>query len=415
MDVVSSEAPISFVARPAYFATSSPDSTLVVFSISLPNRGLTFQRDGALFRAQYEVNLILKQGVKEIQRVDAVDTVRVATLKETRRTDESIVFRRVIRIPPGPYKVTYTVRDEIGAREATCEGFAGVPRVDSLSFSRPLVVYSALPRSHLTQAPQYLAAPRASLVFGVDGIIPVYIESYGARITTPVVLSLQNAAGATVWRDTEWVAKRRDLAAGVIGIPLSRADVGVYTIVASRVGAEDRDTLKTSVFIGFGPDLPVISFREMVSYLKYFTTPDRIRALKDAPAEQRGVVWNSFLHETDPIPETPQNEALQEYFRRIRDANSIFSADANQGWLSDRGSVYVALGEPDASYEQEGYWRGVSMSPSMTPRMRLLTWEYRDLQSSIIFYDETGSGQWRMLPTSESNFRTLIARRMHKD
>jgi GWxTD domain-containing protein len=152
-----------------------------------------------------------------------------------------------------------------------------------------------------------------------------------------------------------------------------------------------------------------VSFDDMVSYLRYFAASSRLQELESATGAQRAAAWRAFVQATDPDPQTPQNEALQDYFRRIRDANILFRTDGSEGWLSDRGEVYVALGEPDDHYEREGRWAGYS--PTMTSRARFLIWEYRDLQASIIFYDETGGGQWRFVPSSESTFRTLVARR----
>jgi GWxTD domain-containing protein len=409
MGIIGSPPPISFVANPAYFASQSVDTTLMVLSISLPNRGLTFQHDGPMFRAEYEVDLVVRHDSADVQRMSAIDTVRVATLKETNRTDESVIFRRVVRVPPGIYTVSYHVRDILGQREDAAQGIAVAPRFGGTSVSQPLVVYEATPRKQLADIPQFLPAPRAAATFGTDANIPVYLEAYGTQITTPVGLTMRDQKGNIVWRDTAWLAQRHGLASGVVNIPLAQADIGVFSLTVSRPGGTPGDSARTSVFVGFGPDLPVVSFDDMVSYLRYFAASSRLQELESASGAQRAAAWRAFVQATDPDPQTPQNEALQDYFRRIRDANVLFRTDGTEGWLSDRGEVYVALGEPDDHYEREGRWAGYS--PTLTSRARFLIWEYRDLQASIIFYDETGSGQWRFVPSSENTFRTLVARR----
>jgi len=412
MGIVSSAPPISFVAQPAFFATPSPDTTLAVLSISLPNRGITFQHDGPMFRAEYSVDLIVKHDGAEVRHITTTDTVRVATLKETNRTDESVIFRQAVRVPPGMYTIAYDVHDVIGNREAAVDGATTVPRFAGAALSAPTVVYEGTARKKLSDIPQYLPAPRSAVVFGADASIPVYIEAYGTQITTPLAVSLRDPKGVVVWHDTAWLAQRTGLASGIVSIPLAHADIGVFTIVATHQGANRVDTTQAPIFIGFGPDLPVVTFEDMVSYLRFFASNSKLRSLENAKAETRGSVWSTFLHSTDPIPETPQNEALQDYFRRIRDANVAFRTDGPDGWLSDRGSVFVALGEPDATQEREGYWSGYS--PTMSARTRFQIWEYRDLQTSIIFYDETGGGQWKFIPSSESNFRSQLARRIRR-
>ncbi|MGH7490622.1 MAG: hypothetical protein ACREMY_34165, partial [bacterium] len=44
--LLAAPAPVSFVGRIADFASASPDTTLVLASISIPNHALTFSREG---------------------------------------------------------------------------------------------------------------------------------------------------------------------------------------------------------------------------------------------------------------------------------------------------------------------------------------------------------------------------------
>jgi GWxTD domain-containing protein len=253
------------------------------------------------------------------------------------------------------------------------------------------------------------------MTFGVDMSVPVYIEAYGAKLTTPIFLSLVDKAGYSVWHDTTWVAQRKDLAAGVVDVPLTRTDAGIYTIVATRTDGSRRDTVRTPIFIGFGPDLPLVTYEQMIKYLRYFASSDRLQLLRDAAPENRGKAWGEFLHASDPVPETSQNEALLNYFTRIREANHIYRAEAAEGWLSDRGSVYVALGMPDGIYDQNGRWLTPNAVPiATTGGPRYIIWEYQDLQARIVFYDETGGGLWRMVPSSMSNFWLLVSRRARR-
>jgi GWxTD domain-containing protein len=130
-------------------------------------------------------------------------------------------------------------------------------------------------------------------------------------------------------------------------------------------------------------------------------------ALRNAPPERRATVWAEFLRATDPIPETPINEDMQAYFGRIQLANSEFRMDRNPGWLSDRGIVFVALGEPDQIVE-----RNVNQTISTTQMgntARIQIWQYRNYNSQLIFYEETG--KWRLTRPSETEFLALNARR----
>ena len=66
MGLIATGTPLSFVGKIAYFATSSPDSTMVLASVSIPNRALSFVREGDSYRAPYEVHVILTQGTTPV-------------------------------------------------------------------------------------------------------------------------------------------------------------------------------------------------------------------------------------------------------------------------------------------------------------------------------------------------------------
>ena len=79
-------------------------------------------------------------------------------------------------------------------------------------------------------------------------------------------------------------------------------------------------------------------------------------------------VWAAFWKETDPNPATIENEALVDYFERIQTANRQFKEPGEPGWLTDRGKVFITLGEPDQITGQNG--RG------LTPSGRSQYWAY---------------------------------------
>ena len=120
-------------------------------------------------------------------------------------------------------------------------------------------------------------------------------------------------------------------------------------------------------------------------------------------------MWAEFLRITDPIPETATNEDMQAYFGRIQLANAQFRMDRNPGWLSDRGMVFVALGEPDQIFERNVNQALTTTQMSSTTRLQI--WQYRQYNSQLVFYEETG--RWRLTRPSETEFFALSARRQH--
>src|SRR6478672_12818809 len=162
--LIAAPAPVPFVGKISAFASASPETTLVLVSLSLPNKALTFTREGDRYRAPYEVKLTLNRGSVEAAKVDAMEIVRVGSFREINRTDESIIFQHYFHVAPGDYTMSAMVRDVGGSRSATQETALSVPALRSGKLSTPLLVYEASGRMTLDSAPSLLASPRSSAV-----------------------------------------------------------------------------------------------------------------------------------------------------------------------------------------------------------------------------------------------------------
>jgi GWxTD domain-containing protein len=409
MGLIATGSPLSYVGKIAYFATATPDTTMMLAGISIPNRMLSFVRDGDTYRAPYEVRLRLTRGPDEIKTVETLEIVRVASFKEVNRTDESVIYQTYFSVPPGDYTISFMVRDVASNRSAMQEGAVTVPRMMPGALSTPVLVYEATQRSVLAATPRILTSPRSSAVFGQDSTVSVYLEAYGAQTTLPVDFVVQNDRGVVTWRDTTVLQRSGGLLAGTVTIPISRVGIGIANVTFTRLDATD--TVRTPVFVSFGNEIPLLSYEDLLNQLRYYVSPDRLRALRDTPAEQRGRAWAAFLKSSDPAPATPEHEGLQTYFSRLQQAGLRFRDDGGGrgGWLSDRARVYVVLGEPDQLYEQTTNGP-ISRTSIATQRGRLQFWEYSQYRVRLIFYDETGSGRWRMTPASETEFQNINAR-----
>ncbi len=409
MGLIATGSPLAYVGKIAYFATPLADTTMMLASVSIPNRMLSFVRDGETYRAPYEVRVRVARGPAEIRSVESLEIVRVASFKEVNRTDESVIFQNYFRLPPGDYTVSFMVRDISSNRSATQEGAITVPRLSPGALSTPLLVYEANRRSTLDSVPKLLASPRSSAVFGQDSTVSVYLEAYGQQNSLPVNFVVQNDRGTVTMRDTAILQRSGGLLSGAVAIPISRVGIGIANVTFTRGDATD--TVRTPVFVSFGNDIPLLSFDELLNQLRYYVSPERVRALRDTPVDQRGQAWAAFLRSSDPSPTTPEHEGLSTYFSRLELAALRFRDDgpsARGGWLSDRARVYVTLGEPDQLYEQNT--NSAISRTSISQRGRLQYWEYGQYRVRLVFYDDTGSGRWRMTPASETEFQNINAR-----
>lgn len=393
--------PLPFVGRVVYFASSTPDTTHALVALSLANSALSFTREADdRFRASYSVAISVRRGTEVVARAETTEEVVVGAFRETTRSDETLIFQQVIDVGPGEYELVVALRDEGSQRNGQEQAPMRVPRLDQGSFTAPLPVVEVTPRTTRDSLPILIVSPRATVVFGRDSVLPVYIEQYDTT-RAPVRLEVRNERGRVLWSDTLALPVRGSVASRVVEIPVARLGIGVAHLAVTRDGAQSSAT--AGVFVGFGDELPVATFDNMLTYLRFFASPFRLDRMRSAPEEQRPEEWARFVRETDSQPETPAHEDLRDYFARLIRANTRFRDESSVGWLSDRGKVFITLGDPDQVLEPQ---------TQDFQRTRQQVWEYRNLNLQLIFYDQTGTGRWRLTPASNTRFETEHRRRL---
>ena len=404
MGLIAHGAPLPVTGRLSYMAGPSADTTFAILTLALSNRALTFTHSGEDYRATYTVDLDVRRGgdtaAAPAAHHEAQEAVRVPTFRETTRTDESVLFQQVMRLAPGAYRLVLRLHDGGSERVVEDTTMVAVPRLGAGTLASPLPYYEAVVRTTLAAVPRVLVTPRATVTFGHDSIMPLYLEAYGSG-PTPVVAAARGEGGEVLWRDTLTLQPRDgQLSSGVLNVPVAFLGIGASTLAVSRPGSSD--TMRTPLFVSFGDDLPAATFEDMLSYLRFFTTPARLDALRKAPVADRPRAWRAFLAATDPDPDEPGNQALQQYFTRMQVANQRYRDEAGPGWLSDRGMVYSAFGDPDQVYE--------SGPGTVGQRNRFQIWLYRDRAVQLEFRDLNGFDRWELTPQAEGQFYGALRR-----
>jgi GWxTD domain-containing protein len=401
MGLIARGLPFPLIGRAAVFAGPTQDSVHVVLALAFSSSSLSFNREADnRFRANYVVSLAVDGPDTRVKSTEATEAVVVSTYRETARTDENIIFQEILDLAPGRYTLTIGVRDVGSQRSAQEQVELVVPALGAAGLSSVVPVNEVRPRATRGTVPFLLTRPRATVVFGRDSVIPVYLESYDASDRTLQMLA-RNESGRVLWSQPVAVDAHEGLASGVVEVPVGRLGIGVSQLSFVRDGSAD--TSSTYVFVGFGDDLPVARFEDMLQFLRYFATNARLTALRNAAEEDRPTAWATFLRETDSIPSTAVHEDLLNYFTRLTRANGRFREEGMPGWMSDRGKVFVVLGEPDQIFE-----------PSITDfsRGRQQLWDYSERGIQLTFYDQDGTGRWRLTQTSEVRFENEFRRQL---
>lgn len=385
--------PLPFVGTLA-FAAGPADSVIAVIGLSLENRALAFQREGNTFVARYRVSLSLQRQDAPSVDLTREEIVRVAGFQETLRSDESILFQQVLRLLPGTYKVSVTVRDVGSTSESRATQEYTAPSFGKGSFSAPILAYQATGRGSLADPLSLVLNPRGAVGYGSDTLL-AYIEGYGFDRPTTVPFQVFDEQDHAIYTDSLRFRGERPVESQVVRLSPDSVSLGELRLVIGS-GAEERTV---SALVSFTQAWVVTNFEEMLDLLRYFGHDDRISAMRKAPASERSRLWREFYAQTDPNPATPENEALNQYFGRVSAANQRFTDEGVAGWRTDRGEVFINLGPPDEVIES-------------TPGTgsRIIRWTYVEFRLVTYFQDETGFGRLRLTPSSRAEYERVRVR-----
>lgn len=407
-------APLPFVASVRYLAGPHPDSTLVIFALSLSNRALSFRRTADAVEGRYRVEVAFRRGAETVSQIASDQLVRVATMGETRRADESVIFQHFCYLPPGEVTAAVIVRDRNRLVSSRDEGTLMVPRFGEGPQLAPLIpVYQGTARASRVALPTLLVNPRSTSPQGADSL-RFYLEGYGVSPATPVVVRALRSDGGEVWRDT--VHLQGAQVAAVVGgdTVLANPDIGVALLLVGpdqlQLGElrfeatlpRSADTLRTTALVTFSEQWAVTNLDDVLSLLRYFGRDEEVGQIRAAAPAQRAQLWRAFWRQTDPDTTTPENEALVAYFRRIEIANVRFQEELEAGWLTDRGQVYVTLGDPDL----------VERSDDLQNNRTVIRWTYLIGGETVLLYfvNDLSLQRWRLTFASRVEYDRLLKR-----
>jgi GWxTD domain-containing protein len=396
MGFLASGAPLPFVGDLRFFGSTSPDTTLAVLALSLANNALAFRVADQEFEASYTVDLTLRRGRNIAARLRSPEHVRVASREESQRLDESVVFQKFLAVPPGEYEAVVTVRDEQAGVTARVEQSVRVPRIRRPGLSSVVALYPGSGRSTLGESPAILLNPRATIPFGLDSLW-VYVEAYGLPGAGTAHVVVLGPGGGVVARQDALLPGNGPVASAVVGYGPDELPVGELRVqvTADRLA----DTVSLPVLVSFSNEWAITDFDEVLSLLRFFGRDSAVAEMRAADSAKRPVLWREFWRASDPNPASPGNEALEQYFRRIEEANQRFHEVGVAGWTTDRGEVFITLGVPDEVFDSNSDLQGP---------VRIIRWNYLQERVSLDFIDDTGFGRFRLTPASRGDYQRAL-------
>ena len=138
----------------------------------------------------------------------------------------------------------------------------------------------------------------------------------------------------------------------------------------------------------------------------YIITPlEKEVFLKLNSEQERELFIQAFWKQRDPSPGSDRNEFRDEHMRRLQHANRRFSAAGKPGWKTDRGKIYILLGEPkslrnfnslDIHFPAE-LWYYQGLEGYGLPHAFHLLFYQRGRIGDFLLYNPASDGPWSLL------------------
>ncbi|OGD18590.1 MAG: hypothetical protein A2Y70_01440 [Candidatus Aminicenantes bacterium RBG_13_64_14] len=159
---------------------------------------------------------------------------------------------------------------------------------------------------------------------------------------------------------------------------------------------------------GQKPKLPESYKRWLEEEVVYIIAPmEREVFLKLQADRERDLFIEAFWKQRDPTPGSPENEFKTEHFRRVAYADRYLGRDAPRpGWKTDRGRIYIILGEA----------RDIQRFEGKTSTYDAEVWFYQGKTDiglpagfNIVFFKEGGHGEYKLYSPVGDGPQALLA------
>ncbi len=360
----------------------------LVVSVSVPYTELQWVRTERGYAAAAEVTIALdsRRGGRGYGS-SRPRHVLLPGYASTRSPNAVLQVRDTLRAPPGRYSLRVGLHD-LQADQASS---ASEP-VTIEDWSRVPVGFSDLELGTADSTGRF--TPRAERRFGRE------VERLAGRAVLfdrrpgswprryELVLRLKDESGAVLLSD------ERTVTAAATGEPLllapSRTDlfVGGYSLEAELVEGRSHWRVSRSFEVEESGPPRGADFERMLEPLAYIADDAEVEALRRLPASARDSGWEEFWSRRDPTPETPRNEALLDFVRRVRYAERHFQG-FGAGWRSDMGKAYIRYGPPDQ----------IETRPATVQSPQIEIWYYQQPYRRLVFVDREGFGRFVWVPS----------------
>ncbi len=315
------------------------------------------------YMAAVSVDISLQKQDEQIVRNLRTDTLRVQSYEETVTSRDVLSCLQSYIIDAGTYFCRIVVTDQLTGRMAVKKIAMQVP-----AFSTPALNLSEIQfASHIIEAKEegpfiksglYVEPnPNAAYSFFAT-TIPVYYEIYNIPVAAKAprkyllvdFIIFSQSSGEMVKKISRgsYFSARECIQSALL--PVAELTPGGYNLKIVVTDPERKTVAVTQRLFSVGREVvsnSILTIDDLVNQLKFIATEAEIRQLQYMNSRQKRQALLRFWAAKDPTPNSPDNERMQEFYRRLDFVNHQFSTPERHGWETEAGRIYMQLGPPD--------------------------------------------------------------------
>ncbi len=386
--------PAAFNVDFASFASDSAGLNLLEVYYQVYSSHLLYIRQDGKYVAKYSIITIIKDGKKQISAKESENTLYADTYEDADNQKNFVIDVSRFYVPPGDYKVQVTLKDQNATSTVPLEADLKVPKyrlnqpdISQIEFLR---LIENVVEPSVFDKNGWRLVPSCSRRYGDDILsLKFYYEYYDPAKNDDMVKFTYEIRDhknkVVVSKQVE--RHRQEFKGSVDSLSLENLKPGSYDLhiyTADQNGEEYISSQGKFVIHWSALQMVENDFDNAVEQLRYIATSAEMKALKNAPKENRIMEWNKFWKSRDPVPDTDENEIKDEYYRRMAYCNKQFEIPNKEGWRTDMGMIYIINGQPD----------DIERHPFDLETKPYEIWYYYNPRRRFLFIDSAGYGEY---------------------
>jgi GWxTD domain-containing protein len=366
------------------------------------NHNLTFIKEQDKFKASYEVEIVLFSKNKQFTASSYEEEYVVESYAETQSSSNFLINQVNLSVPAGEYKLSFKLIDHNSEQVLKSEQPISIislkgnePAFSSIELARSVKENQDSPK--FTKRGKEII-PSVSGIFGdPEDFLWIYFEMYNFKALRAedysLVCELEAGNKSIVFKDTTSISLLPVIDQTSFydfkKISINEIKDGAYTLHLKLLNKEGKVRAKAQKELNIEWSLLYQvknNYPQAVELLRYVASDKELKELKEAKEEDRTKKWIDFWKSKDPTPDTPENELMEEYYKRVKYANEHFGIYNKEGYKTDMGVVYIKFGPPDE----------VDRHPFELSSRPYLVWYYYRLHRKFLFVDVTGYGEYEL-------------------